>query len=690
MIHSFAYPHLLFLIPCCVVMAILLSYLARKKELTLLGKWGDNAQALISHSFHSWRHTMRTLFICLGYVSLVCALSQPRAGFTLEEHQSEGRNILVAVDVSRSMLADDFKPSRLERAKREILDLMKLLEGDRIGLIVFAGEAYIYLPLTRDYQMAELFVSQLSTKIMESQGTDLGRALTVALRSLKKHPDRPLESRDLLIITDGEDHPQEVMTAAQQAKDMGVRIFTMGVGSAQGALLKMPDGSYVRDHRGHIVLSKLDEKTLKSIASITGGKYVLSDAATDDMQHIYQQGIRAKSTVVMDSEEGKVWDELFPWFLLISLISWFTAFFISPYSYKPHAMAIIMLFTLIDIPKAYGSIFKEDIHKDFIKARHLMENADNSPDHLDHLNEAKQLLEGIVKTPASKVSKDLLHASYFNLSHVLMKMGQHDEAFKALKKAYAMRQDHQPTLENLQWLAKFLEEKQQQQQQQQQQNQQQNANGDSKDNSSSQTQKPQDSKSPSQQQSASSANQPGDGKQEHNDQHASSSKENHTHQNAGHQNTGKEEEGHDNNHKEDDHKNAARAENTDQAQTQENSKNTHNDQKGDKDSGADSKDNESVAAGSTADSGDKDTKDDQQESQKGMAVGEPSETTDPQAMDPQQAINLFRALEDNREAYGRYFPEDRLNKRDFRTDSSTKINSQPPKREDNGHNTKTW
>jgi len=254
---------------------------------------------------------------------VLLSLAEPRWGFTWEEVERRGVDIVVALDLSDSMLVEDAEAggglSRLERARREIVDLLRLMEGDRIGLVAFAGTAFVECPLTLDYGAAEIFLSALDTDLIPVKGTDLGAAIRTSLEAFEgsKHA-----SKAIILITDGEDQQDESLAAAEAAKEAGVRIFTIGIGSSEGSPIPAAGGGFRRDRSGAIVMSRLDEPTLQRIALDTGGRYVHSVSGDIDLEKIYSQGIKA---TLEDQELGtrrqRRWEERFQWLVAIALLA---------------------------------------------------------------------------------------------------------------------------------------------------------------------------------------------------------------------------------------------------------------------------------------------------------------------------------------------------------------------------------
>ena len=230
------------------------------------------------------------------------ALAELKYGFTWEEVKREGVDIVVALDVSDSMLVEDAeaggKLSRLETRQAGDRRPAAHLEGDRIGLVAFAGTAFLECPLTLDYGAAELFLCSIDTDLIPVKGTALGDGAAHLARGVR---GRQPPSQAIILITDGEDHGGDALAAAEEAKLAGVRIFAIGIGRDEGRPIPAAGGGFRRDRRGEMVLSRLDESTLQRIALTPAGRYVRSVTGDVDLEQIYSQGIKA---VLEDQELG--------------------------------------------------------------------------------------------------------------------------------------------------------------------------------------------------------------------------------------------------------------------------------------------------------------------------------------------------------------------------------------------------
>ena len=236
-----------------------------------LRKLGD--EDLVNELMPSWSRSkrwVRAVIYSLAFLFFVIGLSRPQIGAKLKEYKARGAEIMIALDVSNSMLAQDYSPNRLERAKLAISRITDKLQDDRIGLIIFAGSSFVQLPITSDYVSAKMFLSNISTQSVPIQGTAIGDAINTAVRSFSSQSE---QSRAIIVITDGENHEDDAVAAATQAVEVGVKVYTIGVGSQEGQPIPM-DGGLLKDKEGNIVVTRLDEETLKEIASAGGGAYV--------------------------------------------------------------------------------------------------------------------------------------------------------------------------------------------------------------------------------------------------------------------------------------------------------------------------------------------------------------------------------------------------------------------------------
>jgi len=309
------YLYLIILIPLLIGFLIW----AEKKRKTLSAQFVDASlfPRLVSPRAVEQRRK-KTRLLIWGLVFLLIALAQPRWGFQWEDLKQRGVDIIIALDVSNSMRATDIKPSRLERAKYKVTDLLRMLKGDRVGLVAFAGTSFLHCPLTLDYQAAEMFLGALDTDLISLQGTALGHAIET---SIKAFSTTEKKSKAIILITDGEDHEGAVLKALQSAQKEGVKIFVIGIGHGEGVPVPDPSGGFKRNRSGEIVLSKINEPLLEKIAVESGGVYVRSVHGDMDLRTIYleqiQQSMEKKE---LKSSRRKHWTERFQWLIFMGLL----------------------------------------------------------------------------------------------------------------------------------------------------------------------------------------------------------------------------------------------------------------------------------------------------------------------------------------------------------------------------------
>ena len=275
--------------------------------------------------------------LVLAIVAIVVALARPQAGSKLKEVEREGVEIMVAIDVSNSMLADDFEPSRLERTKYAVGRVIEGLSEDKIGVIVFAGDAYVQLPITADYLTAKNFVQQISPSQVTKQGTAIGAAIDMAAGSFSSQSE---SSRVLVLVTDGENHEDDALVAAERAALQGITIYTIGIGTPEGAPIRIGD-DFIRDSDGEIVVSKLDEEGLQKIALTTGGAYVRASAQSVGLEEIIKL-INQTEKAKFESEVFEEYDEQYAVPVIVALVLLVLEFFV--FQRKNRLLARVRLF----------------------------------------------------------------------------------------------------------------------------------------------------------------------------------------------------------------------------------------------------------------------------------------------------------------------------------------------------------
>jgi len=266
------------------------------------------------------KNFLKGFFLISGLGMMLFALAGPRWGSHYQEVSQKGVDIIIAVDVSPSMLVEDVEPNRLERARREILDFLKIVSGDRVGLVAFAGAAFIQCPLTLDYGALQMFLSAIKPDLIPIPGTDLGAAIETSISSFdfKSETDKVI-----ILITDGEDNENRGIEAAKKAAGKGVKVFVFGIGEGSGGPIPAGDGTggFKKDDKGKVIVSRLKEENIRKIASRTGGIYVKSVAGDLDLDILYFEGIKFRTEAkTLKSGKIKVYEERFSFFLLAAFV----------------------------------------------------------------------------------------------------------------------------------------------------------------------------------------------------------------------------------------------------------------------------------------------------------------------------------------------------------------------------------
>ena len=275
-----------------------------------------------------FKPVLKVFVICLALLFLVFGLVNPKIGTKLETVKREGVDVVFAIDVSKSMLAEDIAPNRIEKAKQLVTQIINNLGSDRIGIIAYAGSAYPQLPITTDYSSAKLFLSQMNTDMLSSQGTAIGEAIELAKTY---YNDEEQTNRVLFIISDGEDHVGESSSLAEQANEEGIRIFTIGVGKTEGGPIPLKRNgviqSYKKDQNGETVITRLDDVTLKAIAAEANGEY-LDGSSTSEVVETVQNLLNGMDKKEFEAKQFADFKDQFQWFLGAGLLFLFLDIFL--------------------------------------------------------------------------------------------------------------------------------------------------------------------------------------------------------------------------------------------------------------------------------------------------------------------------------------------------------------------------
>lgn len=437
---------------------------------------------------------VKLVFFSLGFFFFIVGLSRPQLGATLKEQEVKGVEIMLALDVSNSMLAEDYSPNRLERAKLAISKLVDRLQGDRIGLVVFAGQSFVQLPITTDYVSAKIFLNTINNESVPVQGTAMGDAITTCIKSFTSQADN---SKAIVLITDGENHEDDPAQAAKSAAEMGIRVFCVGVGSAEGKPIPM-NGELLKDKEGNIVVTRLDEATLRDVASAGNGVYVRAGNSEFGLNPIIDN-IKDMDAQKFQNVVFEDFDEQYMYFFGIALLFFILDFLIGSKRnmknlFDGRKATAVVMFLLIsslasfaqtdrrEVRSGNRSFKKNDFQKSEIEYKRALlkdstsvagrYNLANTLYKLENYPEASKYLSGMgdtVKADTPEKASQYFH----NLGNVSLKEKKYQEAVDAFKESLRKNPSDLETKSNLAYAQKLLEN-QQQQQQQQQQNQDQN------------------------------------------------------------------------------------------------------------------------------------------------------------------------------------------------------------------------
>jgi len=307
----------LLLIPVLTIIFIWMMHW-KKKALNNFGAW-EIIKRLIPDTSKN-RVIAKFIILMTGYAFLVIGIANPQIGSKLVEGERKGIDIMIALDVSNSMLAEDIKPSRLEKSKQAISKLIDKLGNDRIGIIVFAGNAYMQLPITTDYGAAKMFLNTISTKVVPTQGTAIGKAIEMAMDSF----DDETHSRAIIVITDGENHEDDAIKSATDASEKGIKVYTIGMGLPDGAPIPEYDNynrrtGFKSDKQGTTVVTKLNESMLQQIASAGKGVYVRANNSSSGLKKVFEEINKLEKTE-FESKMFSDYEDRFQYFIAVSLL----------------------------------------------------------------------------------------------------------------------------------------------------------------------------------------------------------------------------------------------------------------------------------------------------------------------------------------------------------------------------------
>lgn len=476
---------MLFLIWVVPLMALAFWYGLRKRR-RVLDKFA-HARRLPSlvPALMPGRRSLQAAFILAAVVLLVLAVAGPQYGFQWQQIEREGVDIVIALDCSRSMLSQDIAPTRLDRAKREILDMLTMLEGDRVALVAFSGTAFLQCPLTLDYQAFDLFLNVLNPDYLPVGGTDLSAALNTAVSAFDP---QSAADKAVILITDGENTGRhDPMDAAQSAQKAGVKLYCIGVGAQEGVPVPAAQGGFEKDRKGQIVLSRLDETTLSRMALATGGTYVRSVAGDMDLEVVYHDRIRADlQTATVESSRKQVWADRFQWPLSLAVVALFVGLWL-PLRAKKVAMVVLSTALFMTQGQAQAGSLQagyeayekgryEEALKQFVQGQ--LDDPDN-PKLLYNLGNAyyqngdyaaarDHYLQALTRLPSDEENNPDLSALkgklHYNLGNTAYRLQKLQDAVRDYETALNYQPEDDQARENLAFVKRQMQQQQKQQQ----------------------------------------------------------------------------------------------------------------------------------------------------------------------------------------------------------------------------------
>ncbi len=511
--------YLLLLIPVFTFFFVII----RKQRVRLLKKYGElNIISRLFPDVSGYKPAIKFSILMVGLAILIFGVANPQIGSRLAEIKREGVDVVICLDVSNSMKAEDVKPNRLERAKQMVSRLVDKLMGDRVGIIVFAGEPYIQLPMTTDYSAAKLFLGFIDTDLIPVQGTAIGSAIELALEKFKVEDNK---RKAMIIITDGENHEDDALKAATDAAANGYVVHTIGMGTLAGGPIPVYNNGMkaglMKDQDGSVVTTKMDPQMLQQVASAGGGQFTLAGDSDPDLSKIVEK-IAKMDKKEYESKLFSDYEDRFQFFIGAALLFLIAELFFSERknkyiaglklfeSKKAMKVSVIILAFLLPVfafgqsPKTYiregNKLYKQKKYNDAeVQYRKGLEKDANSNKANYNLGNSlykqekyDEAAEKYMDLGTKKTDKNVSAKSFHNLGNSLLKSKKYQESIAAYKNALKLNPADYETKYNLEY-AKQMMVQQQQQQKQKQQNQNQDKNKD-KDKDKKQQPQPQDNK----------------------------------------------------------------------------------------------------------------------------------------------------------------------------------------------------
>lgn len=308
-----AYLWLLLLVPALAVVRLA----AYRRRVSRLKKFGDpELVARLMPDVSKARPAVKFWLSVSALALMIVMLARPQMGSKISHDARNGIETIIALDISNSMLAQDVVPSRLDKSKMLVENLVDKFTNDKIGLVVFAGDAFVQLPITTDYVSAKMFLQDISPSLIQTQGTDIARAISLSMSSFTQQKG---VGKAIILITDGEDHEGGALEAAKEAKKKGVNVFILGVGSTKGAPIPTGNGEYMKDNTGNVVMTALNEQMCREVARAGSGTYIHVDNTSDAQEKLNNELSRLQKGET-DNVVYSEYNEQFQAFALLALI----------------------------------------------------------------------------------------------------------------------------------------------------------------------------------------------------------------------------------------------------------------------------------------------------------------------------------------------------------------------------------
>ena len=486
------YLWLLLLVPVLVLVA-LLGHRKRKKQLKAFGE--PELLKDLMPDVSAYRPWVKLGLAVFAFALLVVMLARPQMGTKITHEKRNGIEAVIAIDVSNSMMAQDVVPSRLEKSKLLIENLVDHFTHDRIGLVVFAGDAFVQLPITTDYVSAKMFLQNIDPSLVATQGTDIAKAINLSMRSFSQQKDI---GKAVIVITDGEDHEGGALEAAKAANDKGVRVFILGIGSTKGAPIPLQEGGYLTDRNGQTVLTALNETMCKEIAQAGKGTYIHVDNTNDAQEKLNDELAklqRADTQAVIYSEYGEQFQAVCIIVIILLIAEILILDIKNPKlrnihlfgSKKPMAMLLLLIVPTLAFAQSDRHFIRtgnklyrnQNYPKAEVEYRKAMSQNGSNAHAVYNLGNALMMqqkdsaaivqLENAGKMEANKTRKAM---AYHNIGTICQRHQLYGDAIKAYEEALRNNPNDNETRYNLA-LCKRLNKNNKEQQQQQQQKEQQ-------------------------------------------------------------------------------------------------------------------------------------------------------------------------------------------------------------------------